>query len=180
MSEQYSLEDRVAIVKATKEPDSYANQIIKHPLYRECYGKIVDCEKERIFCHHDMVHFLDVARLAEIFNLKEALHISKKLIYAAALLHDIGRYEQYLEGVPHELASARIAPTILRDCGYLSEEIDMIVDAISSHRTKAVECEPNLRGILYRADKMSRSCFACQAESQCDWDYNKKNMELQL
>ena len=158
--------DRSRVVSATKEPDCHANRILQHSVYRECYEKIVQCEKDRIFCHHDMVHFLNVAR------------ISKKLVYGAALLHDIGRFEQYLEGIPHEEASARIAPSILRECGYLSEEIDTIVDAISNHRNKDVEKEPNLRGILYRADKMSRSCFACAAEAQCDWKKDKKNLEI--
>lgn len=170
--------DRSRVVSATKEPDCHANRILQHSVYRECYEKIVQCEKNRIFCHHDMVHFLNVARLAEIFNLQEDLQISKKLVYGAALLHDIGRFEQYLEGIPHEEASARIAPSILRECGYLSEEIDTIVDAISNHRNKDVEKEPNLRGILYRADKMSRSCFACAAEAQCDWKKDKKNLQL--
>ena len=172
------IEDRSQIVANSKEPDNYANQIIRHALYRECYERIVKCEEERIFCHHDMAHFLDVARLAEIFNLQEELQISKKLVYGAALLHDIGRFEQYLKGVPHEEASARIASSILRDCGYFQEEIDIIVDAISNHRNKDVEKEPNLRGIIYRADKMSRSCFACTAEAQCDWKQDKKNLQL--
>lgn len=172
------MRNREDIVTASKQPNEYVNQIIRHAVYVDCYQRIVSCEKDRIFCHHDMVHFLDVARLAEIFNLQEALGIEKKLIYGAALLHDIGRYEQYLNGTPHEVASARIAPAILTECGYLPEEIDEIVDAIRQHRNKEVECEPNLRGILYRADKMSRSCFACPVEAQCDWKKEKKNLFL--
>ena len=42
-----------------------------------------------------MGHLLDVARLAWIFNLEANQEISKERIYAAALLHDIGRHIQY-------------------------------------------------------------------------------------
>ena len=29
-----------------------------------------------------------------------------------------------------------------------------------------------------KADKLSRACFACEAEGQCDWSSNKKNLKL--
>lgn len=41
-----------------------------------------------------MEHFLDVARLMYIYNLEDQAGFSKEMIYAAGLLHDIGRYEQ--------------------------------------------------------------------------------------
>ena len=59
----------------------------------------------RIFCGHDMAHFLDVARLAYLFNLEENLKLEKEEIYTAALLHDVGRFVQYEDGTPHQLAS---------------------------------------------------------------------------
>ena len=37
----------------------------------------------------------------------------------------------------------------------------------------------DLAGVLYRADKASRACFACQASSQCNWKAVKKNQEIQ-
>lgn len=175
----YLTQERERIVAETKQADAYANRIWEHSLYQSCYDKIAECERTRTFCRHDMAHFLDVARLAEIFNLQERLEIPKKLIYGAALLHDIGRHEQYLDGISHEIASAKIAPDILRDCGYTQEEINDIVDAILMHRNKAVESEPTLGGILYRADKMSRSCFACKQEKACNWKMDKKNNKLQ-
>ena len=42
-------------------------KIYEHPLFIEGLVKNKDAEKERIFCHHDMNHFLDVARLMYIF-----------------------------------------------------------------------------------------------------------------
>jgi len=136
-------------------------------------------EKERIFCHHDMAHFLDVARIAMILNLQEGAGISRDVIYGAALLHDIGRHEQYRAGTPHEIASARIAPDILADCGYGPEEIREIAEAIALHRDSETARGQGLAGILYRADKASRACFACRASGQCNWKEDRKNREIQ-
>ena len=86
------------------------NRILKHELFLKCYQKNEEYEKEREFCHHDIVHFLDVARLGMILNEKEKLGVGEENIYAAALLHDIGRFRQYEDGTPHEQASA-----VLRD-----------------------------------------------------------------
>ena len=43
-------------------------------------GKNRKYEEERIFCRHDMSHFLDVARLSWIENLERGLEIEKELI----------------------------------------------------------------------------------------------------
>ena len=74
--------------------------ILHNPRYRECVEKNRKYEEERIFCRHDMSHFLDVARLSWIENLEKGLGIEKELIYAAALLHDCGRFRQYEDGTP--------------------------------------------------------------------------------
>ena len=50
-----------------------------------------ELEEDRIFCHHDITHFLDVCRVATIINLERGLNIDKELIYATGLLHDIDR-----------------------------------------------------------------------------------------
>lgn len=135
-------------------------------------------EKERIFCRHDMGHFLDVARIGWILVLEEHLPIEKEIVYAAALLHDIGRYLQYREGQPHEKASAKLAPEILKECGFNESETDIIIEAIEKHRDKNAQEEENLNGILYRADKASRPCFACDVENLCDWKQGKKNKKI--
>lgn len=154
------------------------NKILNHDLFKEYTEKNRMAEADRHFCHHDMGHFLDVARLAMIFALQENLCIPEEMIYAAALLHDIGRWKQYEDGTPHERASALFAPAILSDCGFTAEETAQILSAISSHRDERVREEQNLNGILYRADKMSRSCFCCEAEKECDWKGSRKNLVL--
>ncbi len=154
------------------------DKILNHELFIFCLKKNEEAEKDRIFCYHDMEHFLNVARIAEILNLEEQLRIPKVQIYASALLHDIGRYRQYEDGTPHEQASAQLAPQILRECGFDENETCVILNAIASHRDVQVKEEPGLRGILYRADKLSRGCFACEAEHLCDWKKDKKNRTL--
>ncbi len=131
-----------------------------------------------MFCRHDMAHFLDVARISRIINAEEGLGVDVELIYASALLHDIGRHLQYAEGISHELASAELASQILRDCGFHEREACVIIDAIRSHRDERAAAEKSLKGLLYRADKLSRACFCCLAEGACNWKDGKKNLSL--
>lgn len=154
------------------------DKILNHNLFLENLRKNIAAEADRCFCRHDMVHFLDVARIGMIMNLEEKLEIPRELIYGAALLHDIGKHRQYKDGIPHEQASASIAPEILSDCGFDKKETDVIVDAILQHRNSDVISEKNLRGVLYRADKASRPCYACKAETDCNWKDNKKNLRI--
>ena len=154
------------------------NRILKNHTYHDCLQQIYRLEAGRIFCGHDMAHFLDVARLAYIFNLEENLQIEKERIYAAALLHDVGRHIQYMEGTPHQEAGVPIAAQILTDCGFSEEERADILEAVARHRDRTVKSEHSLAGLLYRGDKASRGCFGCQAEAECDWSDEKKNLYL--
>ena len=154
------------------------NRILENKDYRRYLAKNEAAEREREFCRHDMVHFLDVARLAALLNLKEGHGVEEELIYAAALLHDIGRHLQYAEGIPHEEASAVLALPILEACGFRQEEGERIRRAILAHRSGEAAERPGLEGLLYRADILSRSCFSCKAEKKCDWKQEKKNLKL--
>lgn len=154
------------------------NSIIQHESYQLYYKKIQSLEEERPFCKHDMAHFLDVARIATILSLEENSGVSREMIYAAALLHDIGRHEQYLQGIPHEKSSASLSFPILESCGFTPEEISEIQIAILNHRTFEVAVQKDLSGYLYRGDKASRSCHSCKQETQCSWPSAKKNMYI--
>ena len=154
------------------------DRILQNKKFRKHVKKNKKWEKDRIFCRHDLVHFLDVARIAWILALEEGIPIEKEIVYGAALLHDIGRHVQYKDGTPHEAASALLAPEILEECGFTAEETDRIVEAIRRHRDKTVAEEANLNGILYRADKASRACFVCEAEELCSWKKGKKNIQI--
>ena len=151
-------------------------RIFTHPFYIQNLKKNMECEKERIFCKHDVAHFLDVARLAYILKLERGFQVEKELIYVAALLHDIGKWQQYEHKIPHEVASAEIAKDILKVCGFNEQERTCVITAIRGHRkgTEAGE----LAEILYDADKLSRPCFACEAEKECNWSDEKKNKQI--
>lgn len=154
------------------------DKLLNHDLFQCHMRSNREAEAERRFCRHDMAHFLDVARIGEIINLEEDMGLAREWIYAAALLHDIGRHVQYEDGTPHELASAEIAPRILADCGFEDYETRVIINAIRSHRDAAVAAERSLGGVLYRADKASRACFACEVGDECNWKGEKKNMTI--
>ena len=159
------------------------NAILAHPLYRECYARLEELEKDRIFCRHQMTHLLDVARIAYISNMEQGLGIEKEVIYAAALLHDIGKYVQYEDGTPHEQSGEKIASEILGSLSekdaFSDEENRMILTAIRGHRRLREDADV-LEKLLYTSDKASRMCFACPAEGECDWSTEKKNMELKI
>ena len=160
------------------------NRILKHKLYREYSDRIKTWEQDRIFCKHDMIHFLDVCRLMEIEWLELQLRslevgmIDKEIIYATGLLHDIGRWQEYESGIRHEIAGSKLAYEILQDTGFHIKETEEILLAISNHRNSGVKEEISLSGLLYRADKKSRACFCCEAEPECDWSVVKKNMVI--
>ena len=163
-------------------------------LFASELAKIDELEKDRIYCRHGMGHLLDVARIGRIFLLEEGAADAHpewvELMYAAALLHDIGRAREYEDGTPHDEASVMIAREVLPACGYAAEETDMICRAIEGHRgTDAAEggagekAEPEDEGavlarLLKKADKLSRPCYACEAEATCKWPDEKKNMKI--
>lgn len=159
------------------------NAIWKHPLYQKYYARIEELEQNRVFCRHQMPHLLDVARIAYIRNLEDDMGFAKDVVYAAAVLHDIGKALQYEARIPHELAGVDIAEQILADlpaeAAYTTDEKRMILTAIKGHRRLREDPEP-LEKLLYESDKASRICFACPAEAQCDWSREKKNMEIKV
>lgn len=170
------------------------DRIVQNERYKESLHKICLWEQDRRFCRHDMVHFLDVCRLAEIewltTRLKEQKEgferkeeepgaVSRELLYAAGLLHDIGRWMEYEKGIRHEKASADLAEEILRECGFKTSETEKITEAILAHRNKDIREENSLSGYLYRADKKSRACFACKVQAECSWPMEKKNLTVE-
>ncbi len=151
-----------------------------HPLYRENYDLLEEAEQKREFCRHQMPHLLDVARIAYILNLERQLGIEKEVIYTAALLHDIGKFGQYRDGIPHEIGGKEIAKQILKDLAVFSEdETCRILQAVGEHR-KSGDGVSLLGSILYESDKLSRACYICEGESACNWSRDKKNMEIKL
>ena len=105
------------------------------------------------------------------------LPLDKELVYATALLHDIGRYEQYENGTPHNEAGAKLAGEIMASCGFTEDECARAVNAIKGHRRDSSDGDVFCH-LLYKADKLSRDCYRCEAEPECYWDAEQKNMRV--
>ncbi len=142
------------------------NSILNHPHYIDHLKKISKAEVDRGFCRHNLQHFLDVARVAYIIVLEKDIKIPKDMIYAAALLHDIGRWKQYEDGTDHALLSAEIAEGLLYECKFNQQEIALIVEAIRKHR-KGKNLSTDLEKVIYEGDKMSRLCIECNKTIEC-------------
>lgn len=149
------------------------NLIFCNNKFNEYLSKNKNSEKHRKFCIHNINHFLDVARIAYIISLEEKLNLKKDIIYAAGLLHDIGKWQQYESNIPHNEASAKLAVEILKASNFDNAEINLITDAIKNHREQ--NGASSLSSILYKSDKLSRNCFNCKAIKECNWSDYKKN-----
>ncbi|HCX64630.1 MAG TPA: HD domain-containing protein [Eubacteriaceae bacterium] len=141
------------------------NQILTDSEYQRYLKRIEAGEKERIFCKHTLEHFIAVCRIGWILALEEQLSVTKEEVYAAGLLHDIGRWQEIESGVDHAKASGELARLFLERHGFGSTEIDRISEAIEAHRQQ--KSKTHLGQLLYRADKLSRPCFACDAIDGC-------------
>lgn len=161
------------------EPLPRVNQILRHPLFQQQLNQLDALEQERVFCRHGLEHLLATARLAYIHALEEHLSLDPELIYAAALLHDIGRAEQYRSGQPHEQAAAVLAEPILAECGFSPAEQREILTAIASHRNSLADSSHTLSILLRRADQESRLCFRCPAAEACYWPPHRRTQSLQ-
>lgn len=151
------------------------DKILNDRLYKESLEKLKLYEKDREFCNHTIEHFMDVARIAYIMVLEENIEVSKEVVYAIGLLHDIGRVKQYEDGIDHDLASVEMSKIILSKTEFDEEEINIILNGIAKHRSKS---DNKLEEIIYKADKLSRRCFNCKTEKECYWSKEKKNFKI--
>ena len=153
------------------------NIILNHPKYKALLEELNYLEKDRKFCNHTLEHFLDVARKAYIMVLENKLNYNKEIIYAIALLHDIGRVLEYNNGVDHHIGSAKIAEELLQFTSFNKEERTLIIKSVKEHRR---ESEDELSKIIHKSDKLSRNCFNCKAYRDCYWKEDKKNNDIKI
>ena len=151
------------------------NIILNNKEYKQALEKLSEYEKNREFCNHTIEHFIDLSRIAYIMVLEEKLSVSKEVIYAIGLLHDIGRVRQYEEGIHHDIASVEMSKEILKETSFTDEEINIILNGIANHRK---ESDNKVEEIIYKAGKLSRQCFNCKAEKECYWSSEKKNFKI--
>lgn len=158
------------------------DMILADEEYRSAMAKIEYFEKDRVFCRHGLNHSLDVARIAWIYCLEEKLTIDKEVVYAAALVHDIGRSAEYETGESHDAAGVRLFAPLLCKSGFSEREQEAICAAVAGHRQSHKDSTQAdiLSELLYKADKQSRLCFMCAARDSCYWDETKKNKTLDV
>lgn len=152
------------------------------PLIKQYLSDIEKFEKDRVYCRHGWDHLINTARIAYILNLENNYGIGKEIIYTAALLHDIGRVREYKDGIPHDKAGAEIAKEVLARCMFDKDEIELITNAIFSHRSISKDISQgkesmsgDLAKLIYDADKLSRECYLCSAYDSCKWKDERKN-----
>ncbi|WP_019238853.1 MULTISPECIES: HD domain-containing protein [Enorma] len=154
-------------------------------VFQREYQRLAALEEDRVFCRHGLPHLLDTARIMWALNLERACGVDREVVYAAALLHDVGKATQYASGEPHEVAGERLAREILEGlpaaCAFSPEEVGAICAAIRAHRRFDPDAAP-LSQLLYQADKASRTCFACPADvrAACSWSDAKKNLSIRV
>ncbi len=154
-------------------------------LYQREYQRLEELERERVFCRHGLQHLFDCARIMWILNLERGFGLDREIVFATALLHDIGKAQQYETAEPHDVAGERLAREILLALpaahAFSAEEIDAICTAIRGHRHLREGAEV-LERLLYQADKASRACFACPSDvrAACSWSDAKKNLAVRI
>lgn len=153
------------------------DNILHNEKYLHLMKLIDEKEENRIFCRHGLTHSLDVARIGCILSMDEGVSVDRELLYAAALLHDIGRADPDDSGEAHHLQSVELAEDILRTTGFTADETAAVCTAIASHNTDGMDRD-GLAYILYRADKLSRCCFDCKAADECYWPDDIRNNKL--
>lgn len=149
------------------------NQLLEQENYI-CYMEKIDgLEKERLFCKHGFEHGLNVARIAYAYLLeKEELLLTKESVYAAAFLHDIGRWVEYQTGEDHAEASARLALPLLEACSFSLDDIQVILKGIREHRRHPEGNLTLLGAALALADDWARDCRHCSVQALC-YKYNQ-------
>lgn len=152
--------------------------LVHHPDFRQALRQLDELEHTRIYCRHGLPHLLDVARIAALLAADRGLDCPRDVIYAAALLHDIGRVRQYTTGEPHAQAGVPMARELLRATAFTAAEQERIVRAVGRHQTGADA--DGLAQILSEADHASRMCFACAAADTCYWTEERRNHTVLL
>ncbi len=142
-------------------------KILKNKQFQKYIQENSIKEKDRKFCPHDLEHLISVARIAYLIIIEQDKSFARDVVYAAGLLHDIGRWEEYETGKDHAQASAELSVEILTKSGFTGKEREEIVKAVEEHRGKNGDNLSFLGKILHQADMLSRPCWQCKARGEC-------------
>lgn len=185
------------IKKPSKDPLDRINGIINNPEFQDWIVANNQAEYGSEYCRHGLEHAFDVARIAyELWLDSKGNPLAKDIVYAAALLHDIGYWSKFEnlheehdnddcdcgchnhdhqkeeQETPAQVAAA-LAEDILFDAGYHPAVIAEIQKAILNMETEKGE---GLSVILRKANQLSRPCFLCPMRENCGKEH--KNVRL--
>ena len=184
------------IKKPSKDPLDRINAIINNPEYQDWIIANNQAEYGSEYCRHGLEHAFDVARIAyELWLDHKGNPLAKDIVYAAALLHDIGYWSKF-EDLHHDdcedddcdcgchghddeqqetpfQVAASLAEDILFEAGYHPAMIGEIIKAILNMEKDSKE---GLSVILKKANELSRPCFICPMKEKCEKE--PKNLRL--
>ena len=145
--------------------------LLRDPLYHDYMERNINEERNLKYCRHDLHHHTDVARIAYILvlenndlgyfvmeaNLSGRL-AAKELIYAAGLLHDIGKWKEYQMGVDHA-SMDQIGARHLTRIHFNENEIK---SSVGYYEHRNISRDMSFLGErIHRADNLSRVCSQC-------------------
>ena len=151
--------------------------------YQNLLSEIEDLKKERVYYKHDLAHFMDVARIASLIWIEEgsSVELNKDIIYAAALLHDIGRVIEYNEGISHDETVALLSKLDVDK--HISVEIKLDELDLTSAESKASYAQIK-EYILEKFDLKVSTLYIAQIKKKCGIvlreNYNKSKKEKQV
>lgn len=103
---------------------------------------------------HDAGHIQRVLDAALILSRKEK-QVDTDVLIAAALLHDIGREEQFRTGESHASAGAAMAKAYLLEQGEIEEFAQHVSDCIRTHSFRKNDPPVSIEAkLIYEADKL--------------------------
>jgi uncharacterized protein len=119
--------------------------------------KIDEFVKMQMSAQNAGAHAYDHVKRVYLIALKigKELGADLRILKAAALLHDVGRFREEETGVSHSILSGEMSEEILREVGYDANEIERVKSAIRTHRFSEGLTPDSLEGeILSDADKL--------------------------
>lgn len=121
------------------------------------HNRIEKFVKEKLANNSKGAHTFDHIKRVYALSIKigRDLEADLKILGAAALLHDIGRPKETEIGVSHSILSGEMSNEILKEVDFDDAEIDMVVDAIRTHRfSEGIEPRSLEGKILSDVDKL--------------------------
>jgi uncharacterized protein len=120
-------------------------------------SRILDYARKELSKSNQGAHTLDHTMRVHSLSLQlsEGLAVNRRVLGAAALLHDIGRPREAETQTSHSITSGEMGRDILAEIGYSDSEIKQVASAIRTHRFSEGIRPTSLEGeILSDADKL--------------------------